>query len=328
MKTECDSLKASSQQSEANKAAISQEESNILLTVVPDTTSFHILRLLLQLFDLKTLHAARCFRAMKKLSDNLTRKKAIQSQANEIAAATDDVSASHASIKGRESIVSAHSAASPNPIAYNVDDIFSSPSMITMDSLLSNDSTRRMVIRLWKEWDGSGIDIDHFTDAPEQLHLYLPQRNSNKMRVFRDFCFCTPRPKLTKQWGSAATCHIKTNIPKKSDIMYRILVEGYNYGVNAVVFSDVVGYTNRNWEQITDLEQYGWPSGWDSEMANDYAPGAAISQYYSTDGFLVVRLRAKSMFCMGFSVSAWMVFHGFGAGFPISASIHHQDDQL
>lgn len=320
----------------------SAEESNVLLTVVPDTSSFHILRLLCHMFDLNALHAARCFRALKKLSDNLTRKAAMVAEAEAksaavlaaagINAAGEATNTAGGAIATSSSAIDAAASTRPSGppflIAHNMDVALEEPSCLFMDALLQNDSTRRMLVRLWKEWDGSGIDVSHFTASPQKLHLYISQPNSNKMRVYRDFCFCTPRPKLAKQWGSAAACHIKTNIPKKSDIMYRILVEGYNYGVNAVLFSDVVGYTNRNWETITDLEQYGWPKGWDSEMANDYAPGAAVSQYYSADGFLVVKLRAKSMFCVGFGVSAWMVFHGFGAGFPITGTIFHQDEDL
>jgi hypothetical protein len=110
--------------------------------------------------------------------------------------------------------------------------------------------------------------------------------------------------------------------------MYRLLVEGYNYGVNAPIFSDAVGYTNRNWSVLGKMSQYGWPEEWDANSTNDYAAGATIGQYFSQDNFVVIRLRAKSMFSVGFSVSAWLCFHGMGNGFPITATVHHQDTDL
>ena len=76
------------------------------------------------------------------------------------------------------------------------------------------------------------------------------------------------------------------------------------------------------------MAQYGWPEGWDAAMTNDYAPGCAISQYYSRDRFLTIRLRAKSFFGVGFTASAWMVFEGYGEGFLIAGQVYHQDDDL
>ena len=207
-------------------------------------------------------------------------------------------------------------------------DSTSSCEALHIDGLLQRDNTRPIVIQVLKALDASGIDVAYFSASPETLHVYLPHKVTSKLKVYRDFITCTQRPKLTKRWGPLSAVHIKTNIPAQSEVMYRICVEGYNYGVNAVIFSDVVGYANRNWTELGCMTKYGWPEGWDAEMCNDYAPGAKISQYFSRDKFVVVRLQAKSMFSIGFSASAWLVFHGMGNGFPIAASIHHQDEDL
>lgn len=306
------------------------------------TTSFHVLRLLKHLFDTKCPFSVQCFRALRKYSEILTRRRAEaeeRSASQEASKAKQDAlhkamsavggaaaslgevdNTSMTSPDRRHSTVSIATTAESKPVDTHPN--------LWMDRLLVNDFTRAMLVEVWRDWDSAGIDVTHFSERPECLHLYVPNRKTTRLKVYRDFAMCTARPKLVRRWGSIAACHIKTNIPMKSEVMYRLLVEGYNYGVNAVVFSDVVGYTNRSWDQLGNLEKYGWPEGWDAEMTNDYAPGVAISQYYSTDGFVTVRLRAKSMYCIGFSVSAWLVFHGMGEGFPISVSIHHQDADL
>lgn len=212
------------------------------------------------------------------------------------------------------------------------------------DVFLETPCWRPAIVRLLRHWDTAAIDVGVFTQRPETLHVYLPNRTGRggsattatsydsstaAPRVFRDFVTCTQRPKLSRTWGDAVCAvHIKTNIVAKSDIMYRILVEGYNYGVNAPICSDVCGCTHRNWDTIGNMEKYGWPAGWDQHAANNYSPGCTISQYYSSDRYLVVRLRASSMFCVGFTASAWLVTYGYGPGYPVSATIHHQDEDL
>lgn len=75
-------------------------------------------------------------------------------------------------------------------------------------------------------------------------------------------------------------------------------------------------------------ELYGWPAGWDKDSILHYAPGVDLSQYYSTDGFVTLRLHAPSLFCVGFTISAWLVCHTYGADFSVWASVHHQDEDL
>lgn len=283
------------------------------------TTSFHVLCLFKHLFDTKDAISVQCFRSLRKFSEILTRRQteAEEKRASQVLSKykSDALQKAMQQTEVNDSPEDSKSESTTHPELW-------------MDKLLLNDFTRAMLVELWRDWDSGGVDITHFSERPDCLHLYLPSRKTSRLKVYRDFAMCTARPKLVRKWGSVAVCHIKTNIPKKSEVMYRILVEGYNYGVNAVVFSDVVGYTNRSWDELGNLEKYGWPEGWDAEMANDYAPGVAISQYFSADGFVTLRLRAKSMYCIGFSVSAWLVFHGMGEGFPLAVSFHHQDIDL
>ncbi|NEO47025.1 MAG: hypothetical protein F6K55_24050 [Moorea sp. SIO4A3] len=135
------------------------------------------------------------------------------------------------------------------------------------------------------------------------------QLSSQDGKVRRDFVTWNTRV------GTSNPIHIKTNIPKKSNFMYRILVEGYNYGVGAAINSDVVGYTYQRWEIIGHAQ------------ANDYANGVSISQYYSSDGYVVIKLTTSNTFHIGFSASAWLT-NPNGTGFDISATVHHQAGDL
>jgi hypothetical protein len=78
--------------------------------------------------------------------------------------------------------------------------------------------------------------------------------------------------------GSNTQIHIKTNIRIRTDIMYRISIEGYNYGRSASINSDTVGYTYSGWSCVG------------SNQNNNYANGVSISTYCSSDGYVVVKL--------------------------------------
>eukprot|EP01062_Namystynia_karyoxenos_P062230 TRINITY_DN55145_c0_g1_i1.p1 TRINITY_DN55145_c0_g1~~TRINITY_DN55145_c0_g1_i1.p1 ORF type:complete len:636 (+),score=240.42 TRINITY_DN55145_c0_g1_i1:91-1908(+) len=201
---------------------------------------------------------------------------------------------------------------------------------LRLDSWLQQSDTRPFAVQLMRCWDYSGIIVHYFVEGLNKVHLYLPYLYSSRTKVYRDFICCTQRPPIRSQWATPAHVHIKTNIPARSDIMYRFLVEGYNYGNNAIIHSDIAGYTHRQWRRLGRgaMEEAGWPEGWDDDMSNSYTHGCTIDQYYSSDGYVVVVLEARSFFCVGFSVSAWLVVHGFGAGFELTASIHHQDARL
>lgn len=115
--------------------------------------------------------------------------------------------------------------------------------------------------------------------------------------------------------NGATPVHIKTNIPIKSNTMYRILVEGYNYGASTVINSDAVGYTYVNWACMGN------------NSVNNYASGVSISQYCSTDGFVVIRLDVASNYYMGFSASAWFT-NPTGTGFNVSGTVYLQANNL
>jgi hypothetical protein len=126
------------------------------------------------------------------------------------------------------------------------------------------------------------------TTPTEKLHVNGAIVSQNG-QVKRDFAtFNTTE-------NSNTPIHIKTNIPWSS-IMYRILVEGFNYGASQPINSEVVGYT------------YGPnPSVITNGNAINHTSGAVISQYKSDDGYLVVKLtHASSFYFTGFSVSAWL----------------------
>ncbi|NEO43620.1 MAG: hypothetical protein F6K55_05570 [Moorea sp. SIO4A3] len=133
--------------------------------------------------------------------------------------------------------------------------------------------------------------------------------SSQDGKVRRDFVTWNTRV------GTSNPIHIKTNIPKKSSVMYRILVEGYNYGLAAAINSDIVGYTYNRSETII------------SGKANDYDNGVSISQYYSSDGYVVIKLTTTTTYYIGFSASAWLT-NPTGTGFDISATVHHQAGDL
>ncbi|MFC1747166.1 hypothetical protein ACFL2V_00010 [Pseudomonadota bacterium] len=109
--------------------------------------------------------------------------------------------------------------------------------------------------------------------------------------------------------------HIKTNIKRQGDIMYRLLVEGYNYGTVAAINSDVVGYT---WSGTTEIH---------NGQTNNYSRGIGISQYMSSDGYVVVKLSANSHYYIGFSISVWLT-NPAGLGFGISAEVTQQNGNL
>lgn len=117
------------------------------------------------------------------------------------------------------------------------------------------------------------------------------------------------------RWGTTASgtqpVYIKTNVPAGSGVMYRIAVEGYAYGGAQIINSVAAGYTYAP-----------SPGTIDASTTTNYSSGATISQYISTDGFVVIRLQLGNTFFMGFSASAWFT-NPAGRGFQISAEVLH-----
>eukprot|EP00667_Euglena_gracilis_P023140 EG_transcript_26037 len=163
-------------------------------------------------------------------------------------------------------------------------------------------TTRYHCFRLLQGLDLAGVFVPALMD-PTKVHIYLPRLWSRRAKVFRDFITCPRRHRQPKPSADpVAHIHIKTNVPAVSKVMYRFLVEGYNYGYNAPINSEIVGCTKWKPGPSPPLEPgpEGYPPGWNGFNAMDHAPGAHISQYYSSDGYLVLLLAAESFFSAGF----------------------------
>ena len=112
-----------------------------------------------------------------------------------------------------------------------------------------------------------------------------------------------------------APIHIKTNISRGSEVMYRFLVEGYNYMDGKIINSDIAGQA---YDATSPIHA----------QKHDYSNGVTISQYYSSDDFLVIKLtQTSSGGILGFSVSAWFV-NTTGTAFNVSAEVFQQSSDL
>lgn len=115
--------------------------------------------------------------------------------------------------------------------------------------------------------------------------------------------------------GTNVMIHIKTNITC-ANIMYRFLIEGYNYGMASAINSEAVGYAYAGTGTII------------SNQNIDHSAGVISSQYLSSDGFVVIRLNPNgSNYYIGFSVSGWFV-NPTGTAFNISGVVYHQNADL
>ena len=85
--------------------------------------------------------------------------------------------------------------------------------------------------------------------------------------------------------------HIKTSWPTNNDAMYRFSIEGYAYGAGKEIHSTCGGYL---YSTINHLY---------NNWTNDYADGATLTQYKSSDGYLVLKLVPVSGYYVGFGVS-------------------------
>jgi hypothetical protein len=122
--------------------------------------------------------------------------------------------------------------------------------------------------------------------------------------AFRDVAF------YSNTASDAVPIHIKTNIANRSSHMYRIQIDGYNYGTASVIDHNVVGYMFASTDGITSGNTWGSNGG------------TTISQYLSSDGFLVVRLTFASSYFIGFGVSAWFTNPvGPNPGFAVTSIV-------
>lgn len=111
--------------------------------------------------------------------------------------------------------------------------------------------------------------------------------------------------------GNNGPIQIKLNIQNNSMIMYRFVVEGYNYGTGNDINSMVCGYT--------------YISGLINTSSTNYSGGLSISQYISSDNYLVIKLTGASYYYTGFSVSGWFV-NPTGNGFNVSGVVYYGAD--
>ncbi|MFO8236167.1 MAG: hypothetical protein R6U04_12275 [Bacteroidales bacterium] len=106
--------------------------------------------------------------------------------------------------------------------------------------------------------------------------------------------------------------HIKTNIQDEGGIMYRFLVEGYNAYASKAINSEAVGYVRS-----------GVPGVSYSQNIN-HAEGVALTQYISSDGYLVLKLTATDTRIISFSISGWFI----NSAYDVSAGVFMQSDDL
>jgi len=115
--------------------------------------------------------------------------------------------------------------------------------------------------------------------------------------------------------NDAVPIHIKTNIKVHSNVMFRIAIEGYNYGVAAAINSDTVGYPYVNYTCTGSAQN------------NNYANGVSISHYCSSDGYVVVKLTAGSFYYVGFTMSAFTL-NPTGNAFDVTGTVYQQTANL
>ncbi|HEY3357838.1 MAG TPA: hypothetical protein VGQ83_31595 [Polyangia bacterium] len=119
-------------------------------------------------------------------------------------------------------------------------------------------------------------------------------------------------------WSTTAstptTVHLKTNWRTNNSAMYRVIVEGYNYGAGLAINSDCVGYLYSGTDSILNAS------------CNNYAGGITLSQYRSTDGSLVLKVTAGTFYYLGFGVSLQQ-YNPTGVQYP-TFTAYHQDASL
>lgn len=85
--------------------------------------------------------------------------------------------------------------------------------------------------------------------------------------------------------------HFKTNIKVKSSVMYKIRLEGYNYGKSRHFNNVAVGYTYSGWSCRGADHHYNFGGGSDIDT-------------YCSGGYIVVRAYQSSSYYIGMTVSA------------------------
>lgn len=211
------------------------------------------------------------------------------------------------------------------PLATTVNGLRLTQETLSLDVFVQTDSTRALAATLLSSLSASGICTSYL--AKGNVPRLSTPPVANHCRVYRDFTRCTARG-MAPLVADMAYVHVKTSIRAQSDVMYRVLFEGQNWGVNQPVNATIVGYASRGKEVLDNLESYGWPMDWDKGTKVGMTSGLRISQYYSSDGFVTFRLQARSLTGLGLSASAWLVFHSHGAGRVLTAEWIHQEEDI
>ena len=86
--------------------------------------------------------------------------------------------------------------------------------------------------------------------------------------------------------------YFKTNIKAKTNTMYKIDIEGYNYGQGAHIHASAVGYTYQGW------------SCRGNDKHTNYNTGSSVSTYCAGDQYLVLQMSQGSSYFTGMSISA------------------------
>ena len=94
--------------------------------------------------------------------------------------------------------------------------------------------------------------------------------------------------------GSPSYIHLKTDIPKSSNIMFYIEAEGYNYGTALPVLCSWTGYP------------FGDGNLYNVSLTNFYTGMTADGAYLSSDNYVVLRAYAASHYFNGFVLNSVM----------------------
>ena len=96
--------------------------------------------------------------------------------------------------------------------------------------------------------------------------------------------------------------HMKTNITKSSNIMYRIHAEGYNYGRGEAIDSTWTGYTYSGWTIIDNGRARDYTNGIDAQRG--WSSPVKFGSYYSTDNYLCIAAYATTWYYAGWVLHA------------------------
>lgn len=95
--------------------------------------------------------------------------------------------------------------------------------------------------------------------------------------------------------GSPLYIHMKTNIPKSSNIMFYIEAEGYNYGTALPVLCSWTGYPFSGDGNIYNIS-----------LTDYYSGMSANGVYMSSDNYVVLRAYAAGHYFNGFVLNSVM----------------------